>query len=110
MKGKESLFEEHERMNEEKGSESAKQRHDKNSYSLKLKLDSFLNKEIFLLMNDYYSYVANVDYFVRGAENKEERMLGIFENIEKSLEKELLNLQEETTINFSLNPSPLYYV
>ncbi|KAI5652463.1 hypothetical protein M9H77_29650 [Catharanthus roseus] len=56
-------------------------------------------------MNDYNSYVDNVDSFVIGVENKEEHMLGVFENKGKSLEKELFNLQEETTMSFSLNPS-----
>ncbi|KAI5681819.1 hypothetical protein M9H77_03047 [Catharanthus roseus] len=60
-------------------------------------------------MNDYYSYVANVDSFVLGVENKEERILGVLENKGKSLRKKLLNLQEETTMSFSLDPSPLYY-
>ncbi|KAI5673462.1 hypothetical protein M9H77_13826 [Catharanthus roseus] len=60
-------------------------------------------------MNHYYSYVANVDSFVLGVENKEELKLGVLENKGKSLEKELLNLKEETTMSFSLNPSPLYY-
>ncbi|KAI5652435.1 hypothetical protein M9H77_29622 [Catharanthus roseus] len=32
-----------------------------------------------LKMSDYYSYVANVDSFVLGVENKEERMLRVFE-------------------------------
>ncbi|KAI5650246.1 hypothetical protein M9H77_36251 [Catharanthus roseus] len=134
MKEKESLFEEHERINEEKGSESAKERHDKSAYSFELKLDSFLSEEICLLsnqinpflvlifsyeqnfqdrrkgiggklhhnhketsisfssnslplsikfsfkelkMNDYCSYVANVDSFVLGFENKEEIMLAV---------------------------------
>ncbi|KAI5681515.1 hypothetical protein M9H77_02743 [Catharanthus roseus] len=57
-------------------------------------------------MNDYYSYVANVDSFVLGVENKEERILGVLESNKKSLEKEIL--KEETTMSFSLNPSPLY--
>ncbi|KAI5649965.1 hypothetical protein M9H77_35970 [Catharanthus roseus] len=172
MKEKESLFDEHERTNKEKGIESAKERHDKSSYSLELKLDSLLTEEICLLsnqinpflalissymhnfldkmkriggkhhhnhketsisfsssplplsiefsfkelklflnahgdatrdhscdnflydsrMNDYYSYIANVDSFVLGFENKEECMLGVLENKGKSLEKELLNL------------------
>ncbi|KAI5652960.1 hypothetical protein M9H77_30147 [Catharanthus roseus] len=35
-------------------------------------------------MNDYYSYVANVNSFVLGDENKEERMLGVFGNKGKS--------------------------
>ncbi|KAI5650405.1 hypothetical protein M9H77_36410 [Catharanthus roseus] len=60
-------------------------------------------------MNDYYSYLGNVDSFVLEVENKEQRMLRVFENKGKSLEKEPLNLQEETTMRFSLNPSPLYY-
>ncbi|KAI5681478.1 hypothetical protein M9H77_02706 [Catharanthus roseus] len=59
-------------------------------------------------MNDYCSYVANVDSFVLGVENKEEHMLGVLENKGKSLKKGLLNLQEEPTMSFSLNPSPLY--
>ncbi|KAI5653175.1 hypothetical protein M9H77_30362 [Catharanthus roseus] len=42
-------------------------------------------------------------------ENKEERKLGVLKNKRKSLEKELLNLQEETTMRFYLNPSLLYY-
>ncbi|KAI5668378.1 hypothetical protein M9H77_18231 [Catharanthus roseus] len=41
--------------------------------------------------------------------NKEECMLGVLENNGKGLEKEPLNLQEETIMSFSLNPSPLYY-
>ncbi|KAI5681195.1 hypothetical protein M9H77_02422 [Catharanthus roseus] len=52
-------------------------------------------------MKDYYSYVANVESFVLGVENKEERMLGVFGNKGKSLEKELNNLQEEITMSFS---------
>ncbi|KAI5681004.1 hypothetical protein M9H77_02231 [Catharanthus roseus] len=89
------------RINKEKESESAKERHDKSSYSLELKLDS--------LLRCYYSCVANIDSFVLGVENKEELKQGVLENKGKSLEKEPLNLQEETTMSFSLNPSPLYY-
>ncbi|KAI5673890.1 hypothetical protein M9H77_14254 [Catharanthus roseus] len=60
-------------------------------------------------MNDYYSYVANVDSFVLGVENKVEHILGVLDNKGNNLEKELFNLQEETTMSFYLNPSPLYY-
>ncbi|KAI5650490.1 hypothetical protein M9H77_36495 [Catharanthus roseus] len=60
-------------------------------------------------MNDYYSYVTNVNSFVLGVENKEEHILGVFENKGKSLENGHHILQEETTMSFSLNPSILYY-
>ncbi|KAI5675927.1 hypothetical protein M9H77_06877 [Catharanthus roseus] len=126
MKEQKCFFEEHERINEEKGSESVKERHHKSSYSLELKLESFLNKrkrirgklhhnhqetsisflsdslplsiefslkELKLFLNahesyedgtDYCSYVANVGSFLLGVENKEERMLGIFEIKERA--------------------------
>ncbi|KAI5664388.1 hypothetical protein M9H77_23711 [Catharanthus roseus] len=49
-------------------------------------------------VNGYHSNGTNLNSVMLGVESKG-----------KSLEKELFNLQEETTMSFSLNPSPLYY-
>ncbi|KAI5667670.1 hypothetical protein M9H77_17523 [Catharanthus roseus] len=96
MKEKESLFEEHERLKEEKGSANAKERHYKSPYFLELLLDSLLSEEICLLSNQINPFLALTSSYVQNFQAKRKKIGG-----------KLHHHLNKTSISFSSNFFPM---
>lgn len=95
MKEKVTLFDEHERIKEEKGSENAKERHEKGSYFLELPLNPLLSGEINLLSNQINPFLIFTSSYVQNFQAKRKR-----------IGKMLHHHYNKTSISFSSNFFP----